>query len=276
VKLTVSDFTPPVALAAMRKLFPPAPPPKSYATYAEALADCPDGGYERPDLVEVVLKKTRRLCSDLGAIPLTSAAAFSLCGLLGGSLGSDFRVLDFGGACGAHYFQARAMLPPTWRLRWVVVETPSMARAAKELSDDGLTFTTSVDKAATALQRVDVVHASAALQYVADPLATLEELLSVGAQRLLLNRLLLSRGDAVIQVQESPLSSNGPGPLPDGIMDRRVRYPRVLPSAGAFYRLLNERYDLLAILRDPSVVISEGEMCSADVGVLARLREGAL
>src|SRR3954471_560356 len=95
-----------------RRLFPP----------SEALE-----GYEHPELVEVVFRKTLAYQPD-GAWPEIEGAQ---------------TVLDFGGGCGIHYKQASS---PT--VRWAVVEPPAMVRRAKEIETDRLQFFTSIEDAA--------------------------------------------------------------------------------------------------------------------------------
>src|SRR5213593_2108868 len=148
--------------------------PARYATYGDALRQCTERGYENDDIVRVVLEKTRRLRDELQqrslrGVTLSTPSEISLGTLVLTIRAPGLRVLDFGGACGAHYFLARAMLPVSRRLRWVVVETPAMAKAATVLANDELSFSSSVTDAAAHLKPVDLLHTSGTLQCVDTP-----------------------------------------------------------------------------------------------------------
>lgn len=233
------------------------PKPRRYATYAEALDQC--DGYESADIVRTVYAKTVANRS----LPLTSTNAFTLLSLLMGR-----RVIDFGGACGIEYFNARRLAPPWLKLDWTVVETPAMAAKASSLANGELRFASSLDGLTA-----EVVHTSGTLQCVDDPLAHLRRLMDVGAEHIVFNRLGLSTGDQVVSVHESMLSWNGPGPMPEGIPDRVVRYPFVFPSKAEFMAVLDERYEVAATFADDSGIFQvRGAPQIVGGGMVARMR----
>jgi putative methyltransferase (TIGR04325 family) len=109
------------------------------------------------------------------------------------SVAVGINVLDFGGACGAHYFLARAVMPSSRRLKWLVVETPEMAQRAKDVfSSDELEFSSSLSDAADSIKRIDLLHTSGTLQSVDKPYDYLRILLSASASHILFNRLALT------------------------------------------------------------------------------------
>lgn len=178
-------------------------------------------GYEQPELVDVVFRKT------LAYVPGSDGP-----GIAGAS-----SVLDFGGGCGLHYKQAR--LPD---VRWAVVETPTMAARATEMATRNLQFFSDVAAAAAWLGPIDVMHSDGTLQYTPDPERTLRELCRLGAARMLWRRLALSAGATETETQTSFLSDNGPGSiaLPE---EKTIRYERIkiaerdFLNAHAGYRL---------------------------------------
>src|SRR5689334_22774276 len=87
-------------------------------------------GYENSELVDVVFRKTLAYNPPKEDWP----------DLVGAST-----VLDFGGACGAHYKEAQHYTPD---VRWAVVETPAMVRKASDIATDRLRFFTSIIEAA--------------------------------------------------------------------------------------------------------------------------------
>lgn len=137
------------------------------------------------------------------------------------------KVIDFGGGCGIHYFIAKAGLRgDNVKIHWSVVETPALVRKARLMETDELHFFDNIVEAVRTMGGVDLLHSSGAIQYLPDPYESLDDIINAGASFLMLNRLVLSTGDKdVIKIQETMLSSNGPGPLPIGFDDRICRYP---------------------------------------------------
>jgi putative methyltransferase (TIGR04325 family) len=206
---------------------------RTFRTYSEALSAC--DGYEAPDLVAVVVAKTKAY---LPPYSLTPAQAMSL-GALSAPSGAPVRVLDFCGAAGAHYKLARHILPASISLDWLVVETPEMvAQASSVFSSGELRFSTSSD-----MQGADLLHLSGVLQYLADPMGTLAVLLATRPRQILISR--MSLGNDEVTIQRSRLKDNGPGPLPSGVKDREVRYPHTSLRMDAILQSL-AGYDTLA------------------------------
>lgn len=147
-------------------------------------------GYEHPELVETVFRKTIAYEPDAPWPDMEGV----------------YSVLDFGGACGRHYKEAKRHSPS---IRWAVVETPAMVMRAKELETDRLNFFTSIEAAADWLGSVEVVHSNGALQYTPNPMEALNSLCALRAPKMLWARLLMGAGRKHTQI--SRLADNGPG-----------------------------------------------------------------
>jgi putative methyltransferase (TIGR04325 family) len=165
------------------------------------------------------------------------------------------RVLDCGGACGAHYFQASA-----WTSRvydWWVVETPAMVARARPLETDMLHFVTDV----AAVEQPDLVFASGCIQYAPDALALLRRLLQTGAPRIVLCRWPLSNGPTPLrQTQRCRLSDHGEGPLPSGVCDAWVNLDVcILPRRTVEIEIAQAGYIVRAAWTDPSGTIGPHE-----------------
>lgn len=163
-------------------------------------------GYEEPELVEVIFKKTKTY-NPQGTWPE----------MIGVS-----SVLDFGGGCGLHYKLASHQSPG---IRWAIVETPVMIQRATEFSSDKLRFFSDITEAADWLGRIDVMHSNSALQYTPDPEETLAQLCALRAKKMLWLRLSLSESSVEREIQSSLLGDNGPGSLA-GLKEKTVRYVR--------------------------------------------------
>lgn len=277
--LSIRDLLPPIALAALRR-WRQGQGVTTFASYGDALQSCVDSGtesgYENSDLVRLIVAKTERYRADLATagapIQLGATAAYSLAALLTSGDRDPIQVIDFGGAAGAHYLLARALLPESRRLRWIVVETPAMVRQAEPaLSSDELAFSADLQAAVRELGRVDLLHTSGTLQCVANPYATLDSLLATGAHHILFNRLGWTAGPReVITTHASWLSDNGPGAMPAGFVDRRIRYPFVFPRQDLFQASLARHYEILLRFEDASGVFPVGREPLLGLGLLAR------
>lgn len=97
-------------------------------------------------------------------------------------------VVDFGGGAGSAFSQLVASLPPGIAIRYVVVETPQVCAAGRELFQDDprISFVSTLGEADVA---PDLVYANGVLQYLDDYADTLRRLAALGASHILLSRL---------------------------------------------------------------------------------------
>lgn len=237
------SFVPPAVIDLRRKLRPDSP---AFGSYAEALQHC-GPGYNAEQIASVVVQKTRIAFSSPDPM-IRDMRATTLALAIRTAASDTLNCLDFGGAAGAHYFQARQILGDRIKFRWHVVETPKMSElAGKTMAGDGLAFYSDVDAAVAAFGgSVDLLLCSGTLQCVPDPMATLGRLCSVGARHLLLTRTALADVPLTKRsiVQKSRLSENGPGPLPAGMPDGVVQYPATFADRMLLEDALSGRYSI--------------------------------
>lgn len=205
-----------------------------YASYDEACKTITGygsiDGYEESDLINVIYLKTIRfrdaISSSYGPVLIDMGNIRTILALSLAIKGDEFRVIDFGGACGAHYFSAKALYGEKVKFKWHVVETENMVNQGKSLQTDELNFYTDVDSARQDMGHVDMIFSSGALQYVRNPYQSLQKLLECDAKYIFLTRWGLSNSNKdLFTVQASTLSMNGIGPLPEGIKDKTLKYP---------------------------------------------------
>ena len=165
----------------------------------------------------------------------------------------DLTILDFGGACGAHYFDVRRFFQKDVSLKWIVVETEQMVKSAnaKGISNSELEFVCSLSEIKN---KINFIHSSCALHYVPDPYAITMDLIKINAKWILFNRMMFNERDRdFITIQKSFLSSNGPGSLPSGYSDRLISYPHTTLSFQKFNScFINNQYDLVWIFDELS------------------------
>ena len=246
---------------------------KEFPDFASALHAC-GAGYESNDIAAVVVEKTRRLVANQSVeVPPLGIllAAASLAGR-----GSSLRVVDVGGAAGAHFVAVRRVLPQSVRLDWVVVETSTMVAAAAALhSGDEIRFSSDLSAALrTWSTPPDLVLASGVLMCLPNPIGALEEISDSRAGGLVFTRTGLSPDAATrIIVQESRLRDNGPGPLPDGFTDRLVRYPNTFVPKDKFERILGRNHELRFSAQETSRSWIAGETAIPQYAYVAHARE---
>lgn len=223
--------------------------PQRYVRRLSALAASlsrPVTDYEAEDLTELVYQKTlafnRIATLDLHegserlllAVSMTSGK---------NARGEPCRVLDFGGACGAHYKLVTRLFDKT-AFRWAVVETPSMVRKARPLETESLQFFEDIASAEAWLGKVDLVNSNSVLQYLKDALQTTKQLLALSPGFLLWERLMLSDGATHPDKQRTMLFDHGPGAVPAGFKNRPVLNDIIRLSRADFLAAHEAQYRL--------------------------------
>lgn len=115
-------------------------------------------------------------------------------------------VLDFGGSLGSSYFQNKKFLEKFSSMRWSIIEQPHFVKAGKTYIEDGyLKFYKSV-KECIKNEKPNVVLISSVLQYIENPTKTLSEILELGIDLIILDRMpfLNSDVDDLVKIQITP------------------------------------------------------------------------
>ena len=242
--MQLKDFIPPIVMKLARRS---RQSQKIYDSYEDAQAVC-KSGYEEDDLANVVYEKTKIYRDSLIKQHPFVAEITTLRTIVGLSLANrcnELNIIDFGGACGAHYFISKIILGERVKLRWHVVETPKMVSKAVALEDGQLKFFDDLQKARYAFDRVDLVFSSCALQYVPQPYQFLEKLIELRADNIFVTRVGLSTlSRELIVVQKSNLSANGPGSIPKGMQDSVVQYPVTFARKDKFEGIISQKYSI--------------------------------
>ena len=221
-----------------------------FPNFDAAIATC-GPAYHDADIADVIAYKTGIPVKQDDLTPeqaSNSILTVSLAALE--TTGRPLTVLDFGGGCGFHYFRVVPVIQRT-PLHWAIIETPTMADRARKLAHGRFEVFTEIDAAASALGQIDLVHASSALQYVADPIASLTKLAVLGARYFAVLRFPLWHGPTVVGVMSSELIHNGWGPMPPDIENREVKYPVTFINIVDVERVLSD-YRLLMAMESPS------------------------
>jgi putative methyltransferase (TIGR04325 family) len=192
-RMNLTDFLPPILIKMAKRLKQTQDHQhvrEFYNSYEDAFASC-HNGYGDNGLINIVYEKTRiykdallkqsPLVSEMNALGILLGISLSL-------RGGELNVIDFGGACGAHYFLSKAIYGARIKLRWHVVETHAMVSKAVGLEDGQLKFFDDLSKAKNAFEHVDLMFSSGALQYVPMPYEFLEKLVECRASNIFITR----------------------------------------------------------------------------------------
>jgi putative methyltransferase (TIGR04325 family) len=220
------DFLPPILIKLAKRL----KNIEEYQDYAQAMQVCTQEAYQNIELCNMIADKTIIHASKLKEKPfnLNPTNVFLLSAInqyINIYAKKDLTILDFGGACGAHYYEMIRFIPKNISLKWIVVETEQMVKSAtdKGLVNDELNFISSLKDINT---KIDFIHSSCTLHYVPNPYEILNKLINLNANWIFFNRMMFNSKDRdFITVQKSLISSNGPGNLPEGYTDRKISYP---------------------------------------------------
>lgn len=256
MKSLIRQITPPAVKKLVRRFRNNGTELPRFASYADALAWCSKGAYEHTRLIEAIHWSTKQVRDKLAAsvlLDVDDKGAKNLMMLERGVRNGELHVIDFGGACGMHYFSARAYFGDRVRLRWHVVETPAMVKQCADLRSEELQFHETVEAACAVCPEADIMFTSGTTMYTPDPLEYTRRLVEGNARILYITRQgLLDDNRTVITAQERKISK-GVSPMPPGMEDSILSYPVTWASRTKFEEVIQERYTI-------ELRIREGEM----------------
>lgn len=246
MKLKLSDFIPPILCRFLIKSYRKTP---VYPSYDSAIALCGPKAYEDEDLCNVIADKTIRFrdsaAGQLTALDTTNIFLLqALTHVIDRSGKKPLTVIDFGGACGMHYFEIKNFLPSDVSINWIVIETPQMVKSATEkgLSTNSLSFRSDME----GLPKADLVYSSGTLQYTNNPYLYLSRILDIKTAYLLFNRMSFTKNlHEVVTIQHTSLAANGKGSLPAGYTDKKVSYPHTTIPLQKFTEITSRSCNLL-------------------------------
>jgi putative methyltransferase (TIGR04325 family) len=215
-------------------------------------------GYENPELLNSIKIKTKNYVSQIqsGSLGAESFRTLAAIGLMQGK--KQLNIIDFGGSFGAHQAVAKGLFPQTEFL-WAVVETPGLVRAiSNDETRGGLYFHSTLEEAAAMFSKIDLVIANASIHYTANPLETLAQIVGLGADYIFVTRTPLTNdlGSEKI-LQDSKLSSNGPGITTTQNSNTYIRYPAVITNKQEFESILLSKYLITAVFTEDLVTFTQ-------------------
>ncbi len=242
MKKLIKEILPPRLL----RLFAKTQVPQSFSSFIEASNSGKNITYEQDELIDVVLEKNKiyRSLSTFNE-PLNTDTIRVLMAVGLAINENKIKVIDFGGGGGNHFTVTSMGFSDLDSIEWNIVETNRFVQRAKEINVPGLRFFDRLELANKAMKEPDLLLASSTLQYCPDPIDMLDRLTKIGAKYIFLTRTPFNSGhQSIYSVQSSWLSGNGPGPLPEGFIDRQIFYPITYASRLQIEKTLILKYDI--------------------------------
>ena len=268
--MDIRAFIPPIRWGRRSKQ-----PMKVYDSYECALAD--SHTYEDPGVIEIVSKKTeayrKSLLANKDKTVETRQSAQNMFVLSCISYDRPLDVLEIGGACGASYFELNQLLPGKIK-SWHVVETPSMADVGARLfKDEKLAFYDHLNTAVSQVENLDLLIAQGVLQYLRNPLQTLEFILNLGFAYVYITRTVVGDGikQPIVAKQVIDISAHGPGPAPKGFGNRKTSQPiTIVPSKSISSIITNGHVVLYSFSesKNNTMLIGSKSLATRTVGFL--------
>jgi putative methyltransferase (TIGR04325 family) len=222
---------------------------EKFINFDDAKKNSTLNAYQNKELCDVIAKKTLKKIEILkrDGFKANSSNIFlpaAICKIFYETGKKALNIVDFGGACGLHLFETKEFFKGNLNVNWNVVETTQMVLSAKEagIKPEDLNFNDDIDKITS---ETDLFFASGALQCVENPYNTISKIIKMEPNYILFARMSLNQGDyEIITVQKSLLSHNGPGDLPEGYIDKEIRYPQTNISAKRFMAMMSLFYEI--------------------------------
>ena len=223
--------------------------------------------YDNRLLAEVVSEKTQVYVNNSTERVLPNSNYLSLLAAFQ-SLDETRTVIDFGGAAGIHFFLSKSFVPNL--KSWTVIETKAMVEQQELNREEKLKFCTMDDLVSIDLD-CDLLYLSSALQYVEDPIQTLNQLIRIKPKLILISRTPFNQKDTkAIFTQTSKLSSNGPGPLPSKYKDCRIQYEVNVPNYSQVVELLEDKYSIQWICSENEEMVGPDNSRYQYLSILAK------
>jgi putative methyltransferase (TIGR04325 family) len=254
--MALKDFVPPVFVKLFKTIIFEKKV-KEYKDYHESLQNCKTmNTYENQELCQMIGDKTVSYRALLQERPYTIKSSNSFLALAISrhlsNLPDKISVLDFGGACGAHYFETRPLFDKKIKFDWNVVETAGMLNSAQShcLESDELHFFENIEDVN---KNIDLIHSSGALQSVPEWALFLKKMKQMNSCQMLFNRMMFNENDRTfVTIQKSLMSDNGHGKMPEKYNDRIMEYPHTTISLKAFLEEVEKDYTLEWIFEESS------------------------
>ena len=247
---------------------------KIYDNYADAMSACNGLGYNDTYLAKLVIAKNILAKEILNEKQQFDTGTWrTLLGLIWALNNTRINVVDFGGGGGYHYHVAKKLFGESKSIQWSIIETPEMCKEASIILSSELNYYSDINEAKIKMGQLDLVFSSSALQYCPDLPNYLRELCNLSSRYLYITRTPFSMlKNPIYGIQETSLSANGPGDLPQGFIEQNIQYPITFFPLESTYSIIQEKYKIIfTIEEDPATLFYDGKPINQYFGLFCEL-----
>lgn len=250
----LKDYLPPVVTRNLQNL---KNRKNVYSSFQETVNNCKTDGYASDRIADIVYEKTIFYRDNLNQnqIKTLSAREIFLIASIAKMNIQRIKVLDFGGALGAHYFFAKHFFPDI-TFEWVIIEMPTMVNKGLSLDEPNLYFKTFEQIKEEKQSDFDLVLTSATLQHLPEPIEGLKFLIDIQAPWLLFLRCGFALDSNQFWViHRARYADNGPGTKVIEYGDEMVDFPFALISKTEFENVISQKYEEIMNINDNTSVL---------------------
>ena len=223
----------------------------NYDSFIEALSK--SRSYNDVELAEYVYRKTKHYAKKLKKQKLLNPSydfLMLICIVLA-TRRRKVNIVDFGGGAGKHYYEANSFFSDyDISFSWNIIETETMCSICKNIESEELKYFKNLDSFISHNKnKVDIVFSDSVLPFLRDPYDTLEDILTLNPDYLLLSRIHTSPKAEILAVQTSRFDVNGPNVSDFPKDDRIASYPIRILNSPKIESIITKCYDIMFCFR---------------------------
>lgn len=244
LKQLIKQFIPPIIIGIIRRII--FPKVQAFKSFKETI-DVINEDFNNKELVEVISLKTKNYINKLYKKKiLLGYEEHKLINLFCLNPKKNYKVLDVGGGSGLHFHMLKSNFNKI-ELDWTILETPEMVKYNRNINYKNLHFTDDINSIKDI--NFDLIYLSGVIQYVENPYVFLNKILKLNSEKIIITRTPFQIDkEGFFSIQKSLLSENGPGVLPDGYIDKYVKYPRYNFNLYFFKKFIYEKgFDIISL-----------------------------
>lgn len=217
----------------------------NYSSYENARANSSD--YYDEEIINNAYTKASIFTNQLQSVKTLTFSEFDMEVLASLSIvrssGNEIKVLDYGGAFGKYFYLVKKIFGDKCNLLWDIYETKDLCfTASKKKYNESIRYLYNTNELRINYYNLIIVNSS--LQYFVNPLESLNQLISLKSQVLLINRIPLSnRKYNHFAIQKFNLKHNGPTFIDNEKKVKKI--PICILCRNDVMNLLKNNYSLL-------------------------------
>lgn len=231
----------------------------NYKSFSDALLKCKS--YEDKYLINIIIQKTqyysRIINSEVFENPNNDFVLLLKCieNYLNAK-GEIINIIDFGGGAGKHYYDVKKYFSNNNALiNWNIIETEAMCKENKPYENNEMRFFPTIKESMCNNQNIHLVYSNSAVQYIEYPYDTLQNLVNMNANEIIISRIPITKGEEIIAKQYSKYKINGPYAKDVKLKRGYAEYPITILNRAKIEEIMKRKYNLKLIFNEKNKYI---------------------